>query len=57
MQLCLVTARIYFTPDHVDEPDNYIGIKLNTYSKIFGWLGGHEVFAWMPLPEPYAKGE
>ena len=25
-QTCLVTARIYFTPDHVDEIDNYIGV-------------------------------
>ena len=58
MQKCLVTARIYFTPDHVDETDNYIGVDFNTYSSRFGWLGGNEVIAWQPLPEPYTpKGE
>lgn len=57
MQRCLVTQRIYVVPDHVDEPDNFIGIKFNTYTKQYGWLSGQEVFAWMPLPEPYKKGE
>lgn len=57
MQECLVTARIYFTPDHVDEPDNYIGVEFNTYSSRFGWLRGNEVIAWQPFPEPYKKGE
>ena len=33
MQRCLVTQRIYVVPDHVDEPDNFIGIKFNTYTK------------------------
>lgn len=56
MQQCLTTARIYVVPDHVDEPDNYIGVELNTYSERFGWLHGNDVFAWMPLPEPY-QGE
>lgn len=51
-QKCLVTARIYFTPDHVDEIDNYIGVRIDTYSKQFEWLGT-ETIAWMPLPEPY----
>ena len=57
MQQCLTTARIYYVPDHVDEPDNYIGVELNTYSKNFGWLYNPEVIAWQPLPEPYQKGE
>lgn len=57
MQTCLVTARIYFTPDHVDEIDNYIGVGIDTYSKQFGWLGT-EPIAWQPLPDPYQpKGE
>lgn len=56
-QRCLTTARIYFTPDHVDEPDNYIGIELNTYSKKIGWLNGNEVIAWRPLPSPYEQAE
>lgn len=51
-QTCLVTARIYFTPDHVDEIDNYIGVGIDTYSKQFGWLGT-EPIAWQPLPVPY----
>lgn len=51
-QTCLVTARIYFTPDHVDEIDNYIGVGIDTYSKQFGWLGT-EPIAWQPLPDPY----
>ena len=51
-QTCLVTARIYFTPDHVDEIDNYIGVGIDTYSKQFGWLGT-EPIAWQPLPAPY----
>ena len=56
-QTCLVTARIYFTPDHVDEIDNYIGVGIDTYSKQFGWLGT-ETIAWQPLPAPYQpKGE
>ena len=56
-QTCLVTARIYFTPDHVDEIDNYIGVGIDTYSKQFGWLGT-EPIAWQPLPAPYQpKGE
>ena len=56
-QTCLVTARIYFTPDHVDEIDNYIGVGIDTYSKQFGWLGT-ETIAWKPLPAPYQpKGE
>ena len=56
-QTCLVTARIYFTPDHVDEIDNYIGVEIDTYSKQFGWLGT-EPIAWQPLPAPYPpKGE
>ena len=56
-QTCLVTARIYFTPDHVDEIDNYIGVEIDTYSKQFGWLGT-EPIAWQPLPAPYQpKGE
>ena len=56
-QTCLVTARIYFTPDHVDEIDNYIGVGIDTYSKQFGWLGT-EPIAWKPLPAPYQpKGE
>jgi len=57
MQGCLVTARIYFIPDHVDEPDNYIGVDFDTYSSRFGWFSGNEVIAWQPLPEPYTKGE
>ena len=57
-QRCLTTARIYVVPDHVDEPDNYIGVELNTYSKKYGWLENPEVIAWQPLPEPYqSKGE
>lgn len=56
-QTCLVTARIYFTPDHVDEIDNYIGVGIDTYSKQFGWLDT-EPIAWQPLPAPYQpKGE
>ena len=56
-QTCLVTARIYFTPDHVDEIDNYIGVGIDTYSKQFGWLGT-ETIAWQPIPAPYQpKGE
>ena len=56
-QTCLVTARIYFTPDHVDEIDNYIGVGIDTYSKQFGWLGT-ETIAWQPLPATYQpKGE
>ena len=56
-QTCLVTAIIYFTPDHVDEIDNYIGVGIDTYSKQFGWLGT-EPIAWQPLPAPYQpKGE
>ena len=56
-QTCLVTARIYFTPDHVDEIDNYIGVEIDTYSKQFGWLGT-EPIAWQPLPAQYQpKGE
>ena len=56
-QTCLVTARIYFTPDHVDEIDNYIGVRIDTYSKQFGWLDT-EAIAWQPLPDPYQpKGE
>ena len=51
-QTCLVTARIYFTPAHVDEIDNYIGVGIDTYSKQFGWLGT-EPIAWQQLPEPY----
>ena len=51
-QTCLVTARIYFTPDHVDEIDNYIGVGIDTYSKQFGWLGT-ETIAWKQLPAPY----
>lgn len=61
MQKCLTIARIYVVPDHVDEPDNYIGIELNIYSERFGWLGGNEVIEWQPLPslpQPYKeKGE
>ena len=56
-QTCLVTARIYFTPDHVDEIDNYIGVGIDTYSKQFGWLDT-ETIAWQPLPAPYrSNGE
>lgn len=59
MQQCLTTAKIYVVPDHVDEPDNYIGVELNAYSEKFGWLMNPNVIAWMPLPEPYKpeKGE
>lgn len=59
MQQCLTTAKIYFVPDHVDEPDNYIGVELNTYSENFGWLMNPNVIAWMPLPSPFKpeKGE
>jgi hypothetical protein len=56
-QRCLTTARIYVVPDHVDEPDNYIGVELNTYSKKYGWLENPEVIAWQPLPEPYKAEE
>lgn len=48
----LTTSRIYFVPDHVDEPDNYIGVEMTRFSEKFGW-SGEEVFAWQPLPEPY----
>lgn len=60
MQKCLTIARIYVVPDHVDEPDNYIGIELNIYSERFGWLGGNEVIEWQPLPslpQPYKENE
>lgn len=57
MQKCLTTAEIYFIPDHVDEPDSYIGVELNVYSKKYGWLHNTEVIAWQPLPAPYKKGE
>ena len=48
----LTTSRIYFVPDHVDEPDNYIGVEMTRFSEKFGW-SGEEVFSWQPLPEPY----
>ncbi len=48
----LVTSRIYFVPDHIDEPDNYIGVKITNFSEKFGW-NCEEVLAWQPLPEPY----
>ena len=57
MQQCFTTARIYFVPDHVDEPNNYIGVELNAYSKDYGWLYNPEVIAWRPLPQPYKEGE
>lgn len=47
----LTTSKIYFVPDHVDEPDNYIGLEITYYSEINGWNG--EVIAWQPLPAPY----
>ena len=53
----LTTSKIYFVPDHVDEIDNYVGVKISHYSTRCGWLDD-EVIAWQPLPEPYQqKGE
>ena len=49
----LVTSKIYFIPDHVDEIDNYVGVKISHYSTRYGWLDD-EVMAWQPLPEPYS---
>lgn len=50
----LVTSKIYFVPDHVDEIDNYVGVKISHYSIRYGWLDD-EVMAWQPLPEPYKE--
>ena len=50
----LVTSKIYFVPDHVDEIDNYVGVKISHYSTRCGWLDD-EVMAWQPLPEPYRE--
>ena len=53
----LTISKIYFVPDHVDEIDNYVGVKISHYSTRYGWLDD-EVIAWQPLPEPYQpKGE
>lgn len=52
----LVTSKIYFVPDHVDEIDNYVGVKISHYSTRCGWLDD-EVMAWQPLPELYKVGD
>ena len=52
----LVTSKIYFVPDHVDEIDNYVGVKISHYSTRYGWLDD-EVMAWQPLPEPYKESD
>lgn len=48
----LVTSKIYFVPDHVDEIYNYVCVKISHYSTRYGWLDD-EVMAWQPLPEKY----
>ena len=50
----LVKSKIYFVPDHVDEIDNYVGVKISHYSTRCGWLDD-EVMAWQLLPEPFKK--
>lgn len=50
----LTTSKIYFVPDHVDEIDNYVGVKISHYSTRYGWLDD-EVIAWQPLPEQYKE--
>lgn len=54
-QECLTTEKIYFTPDHVDEDDNYIGVEMNAYSEKYGWLKNPNVIAWQPLPQTYKE--
>lgn len=49
----LTTCKVYFTPDHTDEVDNYTDIKILYYDVEFGWECSSEVYAWMPLPQKY----
>lgn len=48
----LVTKDVYFTPDHVDDINHYRTVGISYYGTKYSWLGA-EVYAWMPLPEPY----
>jgi hypothetical protein len=36
-QMCLVTAKIYFIPEHFDDVNNYIDIEIKQYSAKCGW--------------------
>jgi hypothetical protein len=55
---CLIWTEIYFTPDHIDEPNHYDGFEISSFYKEHGFISKSGLFAkyWQPLPEP-PKGE
>lgn len=59
---CLVYGKMHFIPDHVDEKDWYYDYSIGYYKPKYGWtikgnMSVGDVEAYMPLPEPYQKGE